>query len=115
MGRMGPHSDRKVEIMKIKLMPQIPLDQSRRIQYKFVKNSVEVTIDGVTDIFDFNTVPDGTLDTSSVVTDLPVNPFHSVKKVDGVIWMELMVWVKPTEKVSEDWIDHTNYTPPRKD
>ena len=97
--------------MKIKLIPQVTM-RTVPIDYKFDKDFLIVTIDGVTDTFDFHGMPNGSMDTSTVQTDLPVNPFCDVRKSDGVLYLELLYWTPADMSIPDRWLDHDNYVAP---
>lgn len=46
-----------------------------------------------TDVFDFSGFPDGEGDVSTIETDLPLNPFISVKRVAGVLEVEVLNFI----------------------
>lgn len=67
--------------MKIKLTPQ----RSDCTQSYSVQNDVlTVTVNGVTDSFDFSTLGNGD-QVTDITTTLPVNPIINVTRVDGII------------------------------
>ncbi len=74
--------------MKILLSPQ---RSNRKIKYKFEGEKVIATIDNVTDIFDFSTMPDGIM--YEVGTTLDMNPIISAKRADGILYVELLNFI----------------------
>ena len=74
--------------MRVLLSPQ---RSDRKIGYKIEGEKVIATIDNVTDIFDFSTMPDGIMD--EVETILDVNPIVSAKRIDGELYVELLNFI----------------------
>lgn len=74
--------------MRVLLSPQ---RSDRKIEYKIEGEKVIATIDNVTDIFDFSTMPDGIMD--EVETILDVNPIMSAKRVEGELYVELLNFI----------------------
>lgn len=74
--------------MRIYLSPQI---NPMVILYSFGNDIVNVTIDGVTDVFDFTSFPNGKIDTQmDIETDLVINPIMSAERVDGILSIQLL-------------------------
>lgn len=107
--------------MKIFLQPQV---DENRINYNFKKETVEITIENITEEFDFSDLPDGKLvlrdeetDKIKIETSLKPFPIISAEKKDGVLYIELLNWISEDASESErfpEWIDANNYEPPAK-
>ena len=69
--------------MKIYKSPQVRLDD-KRIDYSAKGDKLIVTVDGVSDTFDFTNVV-GVLDMASVRTTLTFNPIQKVERKNGNI------------------------------
>lgn len=102
--------------MKILFSPQVPLNFTDKIIYKFDGDIIEVELpDGTHDVFDFAGLPDGVLDIESIESDLSLGVFLSAKKEDGVLYVELLNYIGTDATESErfpDWIDHEDYVAP---
>lgn len=88
--------------MHVLLVPQY--NPRKEIIYKFKGELITATIDGITDVFDFSTVPDGVAD--QIDTILPLNPVLSAKKVNGVLFVELLNFIDEDATEEErfpDW------------
>jgi hypothetical protein len=98
-------SDRKVEIMaKVLFSPQV--NQGNKIGYSFQGDVLTITLEGITDIFDFTDMPIGIMD--SVETDLPMNPIlRAERKADG-LYLTLLNYINEDatqEECFPDWIE----------
>jgi len=65
-------------------------DLKEEVSYSFSVESVTITVDGISDTFDFTGIPDGELDYSSIETSLPMNPILTVERVDGILYIECL-------------------------
>ena len=80
--------------MNIKMIPQCRSEN--KIWYDIEYQKITATINGVSDTFDFTDMPDGELrvwdDFGEVLlkTNLPEIPIYEAKKVDGVLWVEIL-------------------------
>jgi hypothetical protein len=74
--------------MKIFLSPQ---RSDRKIEYKFEKEKITVTTDDMSDTFDFSSMPDGIM--YEVETTLDINPIISAKRLEGVLYVELLNFI----------------------
>lgn len=85
--------DWEVEVIKILFSPQV---SKRVLIYEFIGNRVKVNLDGETDIFDFEAMPDGFVENPlvDIDTSLEINPFIEVSKVDGVLSLKLLNFIK---------------------
>lgn len=61
-----------------------------QIQYTFDEDKITIQYKGVTDVFDFTGLPDGTLDATTIETVLEINAIQSVEKIDGILYVELL-------------------------
>jgi hypothetical protein len=76
--------------MYVLMSPQV--DDTRTIHYRFVDETITVTLGSVTDIFDFNGLPVG--EVGSIETTLSVNPIvHAERKADGQMYVELINFI----------------------
>jgi hypothetical protein len=87
-----------MEIMKILLSPQ---RNNKQLNYEFENERIRVTYDGLTDTFDFSTLPNGKAET--INTLLPINPIVSAKRENGVLSVELIQFI------SSDATDEERY------
>src|SRR5690606_25946449 len=72
---------REVEVMLVHWSPQ---RSDRQLSYAFPEPDViEATLDGVTDRFDFSSLPDGELDVSALETTLDICPVLAARRVNG--------------------------------
>ena len=88
--------------MHVLLVPQY--NPGKEIIYEFKGELITATIDGITDVFDFSTMPDGVAD--QIDTILPLNPVLSAKKVNGVLFVELLNFIDEDATEEErfpDW------------
>lgn len=69
--------------MRIYKSPQVRLDDER-IRYSATGDRLTVTIEGVSDTFDFTNVV-GVLNMITVRTTLPFNPLQKVERKNGTI------------------------------
>ena len=75
-------------MIKVYFSPQV---SERQIEYSFYGETLTAKIGDTEDIFDFSTLPDGELDRGQPIeTALPVCPIISVKRVDGILHLELL-------------------------
>ena len=88
--------------MIIKMLPQVRDD--RKIWYDVEKDKLTITINDVTDTFDFTNVPDGELkliddETGErlVNTVLDENPIRVASKQDGELYVETIFTIGPNE------------------
>jgi hypothetical protein len=62
------------------------------IEYQFSGEKITAaTVNGQSDVFDFSTLPDGKAE--EITTILSVNPIVSAKRVDGVLFVELLNFI----------------------
>lgn len=66
-----------------------PLRADYKIQYTFENETIAVTINGITDTFDFSTFPDGQADTKEIDTILPINPIFCAERKNGTLYIIL--------------------------
>ena len=99
--------------MKIKYSPSVAHD-GRTLTYFFTGETIVATYNGVNDLFDFSDMPDGELAINystgdlDVETILEVNPIVSAKRVDGVLYIELLKFIPRDATEDErfpDWIE----------
>ena len=82
-------------MIKIYFSPQ---RSDRQIEYSLNGEAVTARIGTVKDTFDFSGLPDGELDRredTQIKTILPVNPVISAKRIDGILYLELLNWIGP--------------------
>lgn len=107
--------------MRILFSPQVR--EEDRVYYEFSEDVVKVTLKGKTDTFDFRGFGDGELEVTDPGTGehlidsvLDENVVISAKRVNGVLYLELMNFIgfdATYEECFPEWIDHTEYTKPR--
>lgn len=89
--------------MKVLYSPQV---SNEKINYTFEDEKIIATIDNVTDEFDFANMPDGILE--GIKTTLPFNPILNAKKVDGILYVELLNFINEDATEEEkfpEWRD----------
>lgn len=99
--------------MKVYLLPQV--NNEIKTNYIFDKESLKISINGITESFDFTNVPNGVLDmydhdTGKLLIDTSLDPFPIVKaeRKDGVLYLELINLIDSDASNQEkfsDWID----------
>jgi len=96
-------------MIKIYFSPQ---RSDRQIEYSFCYEVVTAKIGEVEDTFDFSILPDGELDCldeeKRIETLLPVCPIVSAKRVDGILYLELLNWIgkdAPYESRFPEWVE----------
>jgi len=97
--------------MKILLSPQFGIDDSK-FTYSFDGEIITATLNGGTDVFDFTGMPDGIA--NAITSTLITNPIISAKRVDNILWVELLnfIGVDAThEERFPEWIDSESYVP----
>lgn len=75
--------------MKVLYSPQV--NNQDTVEYSFSGERIAVTLNGVTDIFDFSSSADGVVE--SVETELPINPIVSARRENGVLHVELLYFI----------------------
>ena len=95
-------------MIKIYFSPQ---RSDRQIEYSLNGEAVTARIGTVKDTFDFSGLPDGELDRhedTQIKTILPVNPVISAKRIDGLLYLELLNWIgkdAPYESRFPEWVE----------
>lgn len=75
--------------MRVKLTPQYnPTDT---ISYIFGEDSFVVSLNGVSDSFDFSKV--AVITPRQIKTTLPVNPVMNIERVDGELYLTLLHYI----------------------
>lgn len=80
--------------MKIKIVPQIR--SKDKLWYEIEHQIIKVTVDGVSDTFDFRNMPDGELEVIDqngnflIETTLPETPILSARKENGELLVEIL-------------------------
>lgn len=59
------------------------------IDYEFQNDTITVTYQGQSEMFDFSTMPDGTV-VNEIETSLPINPIVRAERTDGVLSVVLL-------------------------
>lgn len=93
-------------MIKVYWGPQV---SERQIEYSFNGETLTAKIDDTEDVFDFSSLPDGELNMEEPIgSTLPVNPIISVKRVDGILHLELLNWIEPDapyESRYPEWVE----------
>lgn len=98
--------------MKIYLSPQITFDTDY-ILYVFEGDKITATYNGESDLFDFTAMPNGIA--NAITSNLAINPIISAKRINNVLYVELMNLIPEyaTEKeMFPDWVDADEYVAP---
>lgn len=97
------------------MSPQV---SNQNIKYDFEEESIKVTIENISEIFDFSGLPDGRLEIAGfdgktrLETKLGVMPILSAEKKDGILYLELLNWISEDASYEErfpEWIDAKDY------
>lgn len=105
--------------MKVFLSPHV---SGERIRYSFMRETITVRYRGEMDTFDFTDMPDGELTlydnegNDLIETSLEINPILSAKRVDGVLYVELLNFIgvdATEEECFPEWIDVRDYKAPK--
>lgn len=67
-------------------------NEQDELTYQFEGDKIIATLNGETDEFDFTGMPDGFA--GNIITKLPICPIISAKKEDGVLFVELLKFIK---------------------
>jgi len=79
-----------------------PQRADRQLSYTFPQpDVVEATLDGVTDRFDFSSLPDGELDVSALETALDICPILAARRVNGQLEVTLLKFHGPNPTPQE--------------
>ena len=98
-------SDRKMEGLQLKIF-FTPIVGDIKVDYKFNRQTITVTIDGGMDVFDFSSLPDGEMD--SIETSLPYKVIVRAEKVEGVLYVEILNFISEDATEFErfpNWIE----------
>ena len=90
--------------MQVLLSPQRPVNGEDKINYEFESDKIIATFKGVTDTFDFSSMPDGRAE--NINTILEVNPIISAERKDGVLYVKLVNYIgegATNEEKFPDW------------
>lgn len=96
-GNASLHRNRKVEVVKLEHVRQVPPgDPPHRLEYEVADDVLTVRHTGggqvSEDVFDFTGTPDGALDVDTIETDLPVQPILAAERVDGQLTVTVLDW-----------------------
>jgi len=84
------------------LIQYSPQRADRQLSYVFpAPDVIEATLDGVTDRFDFSSLPDGELDVSALETTLDICPVLAARRVNGKLEVTLLKFHGPNAPESE--------------
>lgn len=95
-----------------------PQENEERIEYTFNGEVISITINGVSENFDFTGIPNGELELfnqdGSVAIETKLDPFPilSAKKEGGILYVELLNWISGDASKKEkfpEWIDSVDY------
>lgn len=70
-----------------------PVRSDDTITHEFENDVVTITIGEETDTFDFSTFSDGEAVVSEFETNLSINPFVSVRRENGELFIEVMNYI----------------------
>lgn len=76
------------------------------ITYDIQGEVITATLNGVSDIFDFTELPDGIA--TEIISDLPINPVVKVEREAGVLYVELLNYIREDATEFEkfpEWIE----------
>lgn len=85
--------------MMIKFSPQ--LNDYESINYSFSGETITAQCGDAIDTFDFTNLPDGFLDPWDVETELPYDVIVSAKRENGVLYVELLNFIKMNATADE--------------
>lgn len=74
--------------MKVLLSPQ---RSDKEINYHFEGEKITVTMNDMSDTFDFTDIPDGVME--EIETILSINPIISAKRESGILYVELLNFI----------------------
>lgn len=69
-----------------------PIRDDQKITYTFANETITCEINGVQDVFDLSTFPEGA-EFQGVETLLTVNPIVSVRREAGILHVELLAFI----------------------
>lgn len=78
-----------------------PIRSDDTITHEFENDVVTITIGNETDIFDFTSFADGEAVVSEFETTLPLNPFVSVKRENGELFIEVINYISANATYEE--------------
>jgi hypothetical protein len=76
--------------MRVLYSPQV--NPGKKIEYNFQEEIITVTMDEVSDTFDFTDMPDGVV--GDIETIFPINPIIHAERVNGVLSVELLNYIE---------------------
>ena len=77
-------------MIKVFYSPQI--DETDILTYDIQGEVITATLNGVSDIFDFTDLPNGMI--NEIISDLSVNPIIHAEREDGILYVELLNYIK---------------------
>lgn len=95
-------------MMKVLFSPQVGIDDSK-FAYSFDGEIITATFNGDTDTFDFSEMPNG--NANDITSDLTINPIISAKRVDDILYVELLNLIgedATEEEKFPEWIEVEN-------
>lgn len=93
--------------MRVLLSPQLQVEDND-LNYFFEGDVITITLNGVTDVFDFSIFSDGELDMGNIETVLEIQPILSAKRENGVLSVELLNFISEDatdEEKFPNWIE----------
>jgi hypothetical protein len=75
--------------MKVLYSPQV--NPNKKIEYKFIGETIIATFEKVSDTFDFSSMPEGEI--IDIETTLSVNPITFAKRENGILYVELLNFI----------------------
>lgn len=98
--------------MKVKFSP---VRSDKSIKYAFEGDTISAKYEGTDETYDFSGFPNGEAVMSEIETILPFNPIVSAKRVDGILYVELINYIGADASYEErfpDWFDPSDPSDP---
>ena len=94
-----------MEAIKILIIPQVAFFD--KVEYKIEEEKITITIDNVTDVFDFIDYPDGEVEKNEdtqmpdIETKLDILPIIDAYRKEGCLYLTIFFWVSSLEEREE--------------
>lgn len=101
-------------MIKVKPIPQIPVNLVDRIEYNFEGEKITATLGDISEVYDFTGLPEGRLEFSpeEVETSFPAYPLISAEKDSKGLNIELLHYVgadATEESTTYEWMTVEEY------